>query len=86
MHKTPSKPRRDERGTKLAEVNTRKAVHVSIQVQIKNVYGVQKIYPACDKAKLFAKLVGQTTLTSQDIRVIKDLGYTVEVVQEVFSL
>lgn len=54
---------------------------MSVQVQIKNVYGNETIYPVCDKAKVFASMVGQKTLTMRDINHIKQLGYTVEVVQ-----
>ena len=50
-----------------------------IQVTIKNVYGNETIYPACDTARKFTTLVGRKTLTSHDIRHIKDLGYTVEI-------
>lgn len=59
---------------------------MTIQVVIKQVYGRETIYPECEKAKLFAKIKGQKTLTSDDIRVIKDLGYKIEVKQEVKEL
>lgn len=52
----------------------------TIQVEIKSVYGNEKIYPVCIKAKAFARLVRQTTLTNRDIEAIKELGFTVEVV------
>ncbi len=56
-------------------------VSMIIQVEIKTVYGEERIYPACAKASVFAKLVGQKTLTRRDINNIKELGYTIEVVQ-----
>lgn len=59
---------------------------MTITVQIKNVYGQEKIYPACDKAKLFASLKGQSTLTQSDIKHIKALGYTIEIKQNITSL
>lgn len=59
---------------------------MSVQVQIKNVYGNQSIYPVCDKAKIFANMVGQKTLTLANIEHIKKLGYTVEVVQQKVTL
>jgi len=46
-----------------------------ILVERRNVYGVEKIYPECDKAKLFCKLLGQSTLTERDVSIIKQLGY-----------
>jgi hypothetical protein len=52
---------------------------MNIQVTIKNVYGTEKIYPACSKSEVFAKLAGTTTLTHQSIQLIKALGYTIEV-------
>lgn len=59
---------------------------MSIQVEIKNVYGNEAIYPICDKGKTFASMVGQKTLTRRDIDHIKELGFTVEVVQAQRSL
>lgn len=59
---------------------------MSVQVQIKNVYGNEQIYPVCDKAKTFAAMVGQKTLTRRDIQHIKALGYTVEVVTAAVTL
>ncbi len=55
---------------------------MNIQVKIKNVYGNETVYPVCDKAKLLASLAGHTTLTDRDLRLVKELGYTVQVVQE----
>ena len=45
-------------------------------VEKKNVYGVQRIYPVCEKAKLFARICGNVTLLDADIKLIKELGYT----------
>ena len=55
-------------------------------VKIKNVYGKDLIYPVCEKAKLFAALIGQKTLgelgySEYNINSIKDLGYSIEVVR-----
>ena len=59
---------------------------MSIQVRIKSVYGSTKVYPVCDKALAFARLVKQITLTETDIATIKALGYTIEVVQDNITL
>lgn len=59
---------------------------MSIQVQVKSVYGNEVVYPVCDKAKLFAKLAGTRTLTTASIEVIKALGYTLEVQQNAVVL
>ena len=61
-------------------------METTIKVEIKNVYGKETIYPACPKAAIFADLVGQRTLTGQDIAKIKALGYTIEVVQKTKTL
>jgi len=53
---------------------------MKLQVTIKNVYGNETIYPACEQSKLLAKLAGHKTLTRYDIELIKALGYTVEVI------
>jgi hypothetical protein len=50
----------------------------SIIVKIKNVYGTQRIYPICDKAKLFAALTGTKTLSKDNINNIKALGYQID--------
>lgn len=55
---------------------------MKIKVEVKNVYGNETIYPVCEKAKIFASFKGQKTLTNNDIAKIKDLGYTIEVVQK----
>ena len=59
---------------------------MTIQVKIKNVYGKETIYPVCESAKAFATLAKQTTLTSREISLIKQLGYTIEVVHDAVSL
>jgi hypothetical protein len=59
---------------------------MTIQVQVKNVYGNEMIYPICEQAKLFAKLANTKTLTRQSIELIKALGYAVHNIQDVVSL
>lgn len=55
---------------------------MSIQIEFKHAYGKEWIYPVCDRAKLFAELVGQKTLTRENIGLIKQLGYKIEIAQE----
>ena len=45
---------------------------MKIIVKIEKVYGVDRIYPVCDSAQVFAKLIA-------DMQWIKVLGFTVEV-------
>jgi hypothetical protein len=51
---------------------------MKIVVVVKNVYGNSLIYPVCDNAKSFSNLTGKKTLSSYAIRLIEELGYTVE--------
>lgn len=51
-----------------------------IQIEIRNVYGNESMYPANDAARHFAAIAGTKTLKSDTIRHAKALGYSVEVV------
>ncbi len=48
---------------------------MNLIVSKKNVYGVERIYPVCTKAKLFASISGNKTLLPEVIELIKKLGY-----------
>jgi hypothetical protein len=48
---------------------------MELVVSKKNVYGVERVYPVCNKAKLFARISGNKTLLPEDIELIKKLGY-----------
>ncbi len=48
---------------------------MNLVVSKKNVYGVERIYPVCNKAKLFANISGNKTLLPEVIEQIKKLGY-----------
>ena len=61
-------------------------MELKIKVQIKHVYGNETIYPFCEKAKIFAQMLNQRTLTRHDIQHIKQLGYAVEVVRAPVTL
>lgn len=54
---------------------------MNITIKIKTVYGVERIYPVCENAKLFLSLTGNKTFSLVDIEHIKALGYDVEVEQ-----
>lgn len=51
---------------------------LSIQVEVRNVYGEQKVYPICEKAKLFAEIAGTKTLTHCALTQIEQLGYLIQ--------
>ena len=48
---------------------------MNLVVSKKNVYGVERVYPVCNKAKLFANISGNKTLLPEVIEMIKELGY-----------
>ena len=48
---------------------------MNLIVSKKNVYGVERVYPICNKAKLFAAISGNKTLLPEVIEQIKKLGY-----------
>ena len=50
----------------------------TIHVEKKNVYGNDLIYPVCERAKRFAILTGQKTLSTGAISKVKQLGYSVK--------
>jgi len=58
----------------------------TIEVFIKNNYGNDLVYPKCASAVMFAKLSGHKTLTPHTIKVLKDMGFTINVVSEVDTL
>ena len=51
-------------------------METALIVEKKNVYGVERVYPVCNKAKIWTALTGNKTLLDVDIKLIKQLGYT----------
>jgi hypothetical protein len=51
-----------------------------IQVTYREVYGQTTVYPVCEKAKAFADMVNQKTLTLRTLEHIQKLGFVIEVV------
>ena len=49
---------------------------MGLEVEVKNVYGRDVVYPVCEKSQLLTRLSGNRTLTPEAIAVIKRLGYT----------
>ena len=48
----------------------------TIYVEKKNIYGNELLYHVCQRAKIFATLTGQKTLSSTSIIIIKRLCFT----------
>lgn len=59
---------------------------MNITVEIKNVYGNQSVYPACDTSRLLAQLAGTKTFTRHALDTIKRLGYSITVAQPTISI
>jgi hypothetical protein len=55
---------------------------MQITVLHKKVYGQDKFYPACRLAEQFASMVGQKTLTHDDLRKIKAMEVSVVIKHE----
>jgi len=54
---------------------------MQITVEIKSVYGVERIYAVCNNAKLITKLKQSKTLSKEDISILRELGYRIETKQ-----
>lgn len=50
---------------------------MNITVKVKNVYGVDRIYPVCDRAKLLLALTRRKSFSTSDTHLIKSLGYEI---------
>lgn len=53
-----------------------------VRVIVRSAYGVERIYPVCDNANIFTRLTGQKTLSNENIKAIRELGFTVTVVPQ----
>ena len=55
---------------------------MELLVSTETSYGTRRVYPECEKSRLFASIASTHTLTEEDIEYIKRLGYTFTVKQE----
>ena len=55
----------------------------TIIIEKKNVYGVDRFYPVCEKAKRFAMLTNTKTFNLDILAIIKSIGINVELKREV---
>lgn len=55
---------------------------INVKVKIKNVYGVERIYPVNGTAIFLTSLTRKKTLDRDEIETIKKLGYQIEVVAD----
>ena len=59
---------------------------MKITVKIKSSFGNRRIYPVCETAQAFADIAGTNTLTDTTLRIIKRLGYSIEIEQPQINL
>jgi hypothetical protein len=59
---------------------------MKLLLQLKNVYGVERIYPVCEVSKIFCKMAKQLTISKENLAMIKELGYEIEWVPSNFCL
>lgn len=52
-----------------------------LEVCVKNVYGVERIYPVNVSAKMLADLLRKKTFDTKDIQALKNLGYEIKQVE-----
>lgn len=52
---------------------------LKIKVRIETHYGRTSTYPICETALIFSKIAGTKTLTPKVLKLIKTLGYEIEV-------
>lgn len=50
-------------------------------VEVKSIYGVERIYAVCNNSKLITKLKQSKTLNKDDISILRELGYKIEIKQ-----
>ena len=51
------------------------AIDKRLIVKKKTVWGTERIYPICERSRLFTRLIGQKTLDRSAIELIRQLGY-----------
>lgn len=54
---------------------------MKITIRIDKNYGIETAYPACERAKIFARIAGTKTLTTHALRDIAALGIEIEIEQ-----
>lgn len=51
-----------------------------IEIEVRNVYGNETLYPVNETAKLFASIAGTKTLKAETLKLAQKLGFNVEVI------
>lgn len=50
----------------------------TLEMQVRSVYGTERIYPMNDKARQLADLLGRKTFTKDDLAKLKAIGFHVK--------
>ena len=64
------------------DLETKDSRPMTITIEIRNVYGNATIYPVCNLARQFATLLGQKTITGDQLRQIRAMGILVTIKQQ----
>jgi hypothetical protein len=59
----------------MSEESKALAIDKRLIVKKKTVWGTERIYPICERSRLFTRLIGQKTLDRSAIEIIRQLGY-----------
>lgn len=53
---------------------------MKIKIQSRSIYGKVRNFPMCEKSELFAKFCGKKCLNAKRLKILKELGYQIELV------
>jgi hypothetical protein len=59
---------------------------MTITIKFKDVYGNRLVYPVCANAHHFASIAGTKTLSTTVLKIVKSLGYDIELEGETLNL
>jgi hypothetical protein len=51
---------------------------IELVLSIKCVYGNNRAYPVCERAKSLARLMNRKSFTESDVRDLRDLGFSIK--------
>jgi hypothetical protein len=63
------------RKKQIEKLITKRRMKMKLIIEVKNVYGVPRVYPVCAKSHSFARIAGLKTLSPEVIEEIKKMGY-----------
>ena len=51
---------------------------MDLKLLVKNVYGQERIHPACPRSEIFAKILGTKSIPEYQLPYLEELGYGVK--------